>query len=163
MAEWPRTFRDFRKGKGKAGANAPFTVKPPAPAGQEPGLVPDIPRDITPDELDALSALAAKLDGPIAAAEVAEPKPEEVKAVAEVPAVVVEANVEAAPEPQPEQKIEAKKDVEVAAVVESPSHVEIPVEHTEPAAAVAEAPRAARSCSGENCFSGGRARTCGSG
>ncbi|MGA2353972.1 MAG: response regulator [Terriglobales bacterium] len=62
-------FRDFRKAKGKAGANAPFAVKAPAPPGQEPGLVPDIPRDITPDELDALSALAAKLDGPIPAAE----------------------------------------------------------------------------------------------
>ena len=63
------TFRDFRKAKGKTGASAVFTVKAPAPAGQEPGLVPDIPRDITPEELDALSALAAKLDGPIPAAE----------------------------------------------------------------------------------------------
>ena len=62
-------FRDFRKAKGKAAANAPFSVKAPPPPGQEPGLVPDIPRDITPDELDALSALAAKLDGPIPAAE----------------------------------------------------------------------------------------------
>ena len=62
-------FRDFRKNKGKATANAPFSVKAPPPPGQEPGLVPDIPRDITPDELDALSALAAKLDGPIPAAE----------------------------------------------------------------------------------------------
>ncbi|HSZ62682.1 MAG TPA: response regulator [Terriglobales bacterium] len=62
-------FRDFRKAKGKAAANAPFAVKAPPPPGQEPGLVPDIPRDITPDELDALSALAAKLDGPIPAVE----------------------------------------------------------------------------------------------
>src|SRR5271163_2309848 len=60
-------FRDFRKGKGKAGAA--FSVKAPPPPGQEPGLVPDIPRDITPDELDALSALVAKLDGPIPAVE----------------------------------------------------------------------------------------------
>ncbi len=63
------TFRDFRKTKGKTGAAGVFAVKAPAPPGQEPGLVPDIPRDITPDELDALSAFAAKLDGPIPAAE----------------------------------------------------------------------------------------------
>ena len=94
-------------------------MKAPAPLGQEPGLVPDIPRDITPDELDALNALAEKLDGPIPGAEnlaplaekmgpdaapaieVAAPRAEEVKAGAEVPAAVVEAKVEAAPEPQP--------------------------------------------------------------
>ena len=63
------TFRDFRKTKSKTGASVPFTVKEPPPPGQEPGLVPDIPRDITPEELDALSALAAKLDGPTPAAE----------------------------------------------------------------------------------------------
>ncbi|MFY9844663.1 MAG: response regulator [Terriglobales bacterium] len=57
------TFREFRKGKGKGGTVEPFAVRPPSPPGQEPGLVPDIPRDITPEELDALSALAAKLDG----------------------------------------------------------------------------------------------------
>ena len=63
-------FRDFRKGKGKAGDSvATSAVSAAAPAGQEPGLVPDIPRDITPEELDALSALAAKLDGPIPEAE----------------------------------------------------------------------------------------------
>lgn len=66
------TFRDFRKAKGKTGASVPLTVKEPPPPAQEPGIVPDIPRDITPEELDALSALAAKLDGPTpeAAAEV---------------------------------------------------------------------------------------------
>src|ERR1700687_4536117 len=58
------TFRDFRKAKGKTGASVPLTVKEPPPPGQEPGLVPDIPRDITPEELDALSALAANLEGP---------------------------------------------------------------------------------------------------
>ncbi len=63
------TFRDFRKGKGKTGASAAFTVKAAAPPGQEPGLVPDLPRDITAAELDALSELAAKLDGPIPEAE----------------------------------------------------------------------------------------------
>jgi CheY-like chemotaxis protein len=75
-------FRDFRKGKGKPGgelapADENRVVRGPqdgapaasAAARQEPGLVPDIPRDITPEELDALSALAAKLDGPIPATE----------------------------------------------------------------------------------------------
>jgi CheY-like chemotaxis protein len=62
-------FRDFRKGKGKSGSNGTPAVSSAPPPGQEPGLVPDIPRDITPEELDALSALAAKLDGPIPAAE----------------------------------------------------------------------------------------------
>ena len=61
-------FRDFRKGK-KRGSGVGITVKDAPPPGQEPGLVPDIPRDITPEELDALSALAAKLDGPIPEAE----------------------------------------------------------------------------------------------
>ena len=60
------SFRDFRKGKVKTGAG-------PTPPGQtlaraqEPLPVPDIPRDITPEELDALSAVAAKLDAPAAA------------------------------------------------------------------------------------------------
>jgi len=69
-------FRDFRKGKGKEDA-AELTVKA-APAVQEasrvaeippakpidlPAALPvDIPRDITPEELDVLSALAAKLN-----------------------------------------------------------------------------------------------------
>ena len=87
------TFRDFRKtkAKGKSGSSLAFTVKEPAPAGQEPGLVPDIPRDITPEELDALSALAAKLDGPIPAAEEVEPLAEKMGPAnapsAEIPAV----------------------------------------------------------------------------
>jgi CheY-like chemotaxis protein len=60
----PPAFRDLRAGPSEKKAEA----KPQSearPASQEPGLVPDIPRDITPDELDALSALVAKLDGPI--------------------------------------------------------------------------------------------------
>src|SRR6202171_2028459 len=83
------TFRDFRKAKGKTGANVPLTVKEHPPPGQEPGLVPDIPRDITPEELDALSALAAKLDGPTAAVAA------EVKKEIEPPAPAVEAEAEA--------------------------------------------------------------------
>jgi len=84
------TFRDFRKTKGKSGSGLAFTVKEPAPPGQEPGLVPDIPRDITPEELDALSALAAKLDGPIPASENVVPPAEKIetakKAVIDSPA-----------------------------------------------------------------------------
>jgi CheY-like chemotaxis protein len=58
------SFRDFRKGKVKPGASGTLAAK--ATTRPEPEVVPDIPRDITPEELDALSELAAKLDGPIA-------------------------------------------------------------------------------------------------
>jgi CheY-like chemotaxis protein len=68
----PSSFRDFRRGVGKAPAgSSPFPLNATASAAQEPGLVPDIPRDITPDELDALSELVAKLDGVPAAEHVA--------------------------------------------------------------------------------------------
>lgn len=132
------TFRDFRKGKGKTGASAAFSVKAPAPPGQEPGLVPDIPRDITPEELDALSALAAKLDGPSPSAEDIAPLAEEIKTapVEASPAefAVVKTEVEV-----PAPAAEAKPDFETlvpvgefaAAVVEGKSEVEIPVEHVE--------------------------------
>ena len=58
-------------------------------AAQEPGLVPDIPRDITPEELDALSALAAKLDGPIPEAAAEVKKEVEPPAAGVVPAAAV--------------------------------------------------------------------------
>jgi CheY-like chemotaxis protein len=61
------TFRDFRKGKSKA-ASGVFAVNGPA-AEQESQVVPDIPRDITPEELDALSEVAAKLDAPAASSD----------------------------------------------------------------------------------------------
>jgi CheY-like chemotaxis protein len=103
------TFRDFRKAKGKTGASVPFSVKEPPPPGQEPGLVPDIPRDITPEELDALSALAAKLDGPTAAvaAEVKEIEP---------PAPVVEAEAAAAGVVPAASVVEGKSEIAPAAV-----------------------------------------------
>ena len=67
------TFRDFRRGAVKPPAVAApaitKSVEEPAPVRQEPGLVSDLPHDITPDELDALSALVAKLDGPVPEAE----------------------------------------------------------------------------------------------
>lgn len=53
------TLADSRKGK-KAAGNGSF-AKTPA---KEPAIVPDIPRDITPEELDALSAVADRLDAP---------------------------------------------------------------------------------------------------
>lgn len=59
-------FRDFRRAKSKAPRAATGKT---APVPMEPSVVPDIPRDITPEELDALSALAAKLDGPASATE----------------------------------------------------------------------------------------------
>jgi CheY-like chemotaxis protein len=155
------TFRSFRKGKGKTGA---ITVKAPAPAGQEPGLVPDIPRDITPEELDALSALAAKLDGPIPAAEDITPLADEIKVgpveapTAEFAVMRTEVEVPAAAaEAQPEAKteIEAPAPVfEAAAVVAVPAlvvdgkaEVEIPVEHLEPA--IESAAEAANPAAGE--------------
>jgi CheY-like chemotaxis protein len=92
------TFRDFRKGKGKGGASGVFPVNGPS-AGQEPAEVPDIPRDITPEELDALSAVAAKLDASAAADEsspVAKKKVSDSVAAAKenvAPAAVVNTNI----------------------------------------------------------------------
>src|SRR6266403_174694 len=143
------TFRDFRKAKGKTGASVPLTVKEPPPPRQEPGLVPDIPRDITPEELDALSALAAKLDGPISAAENIAPTVEKMgprvapaaelaAAKTEVPKTGVDA-----PAPAAEAKNEVETPVPVAeAAVEVHQHeAERPEpQHPEmPAAAVAGA------------------------
>ena len=150
------TFRDFRKAKGKTGASPAFTVKAPPPPGQEPGLVPDIPHDITPAELDALSELAAKLDGPIpeaeniaplaeklaemmgpvetpgdglaaAKTEVEDPAAAESKKEVENPAPVVAAAEEAVEAPASGLEEKAEEKVE------EKSEVEIPVEHVEPA------------------------------
>jgi CheY-like chemotaxis protein len=86
-------FRDFRKTRGqtqgKAAPTSSVTVKPPAPAGQEPGLVPDIPRDITPAELDALSALASQLNTPPAAEVSAQPEFKNVEPAPEAQATSV--------------------------------------------------------------------------
>jgi CheY-like chemotaxis protein len=136
------TFREFRKAKGskepggdvrrsKTGASAPFTVKEPLPPGQEPGLVPDIPRDITPEELDALSALAEKLDGPSAAG-VAEAKKE-----LEAPARLVEAAVSIAPAAS---VVEGKSEAAVPAAVEVHQHESKVPENQVPEAQHAETP-----------------------
>src|SRR5579859_7921209 len=56
-------YRDLSKLKTKTDAGEAFAAKAEPPVAE---LVPDIPRDITPEELDVLSAVAAKLDGPAA-------------------------------------------------------------------------------------------------
>jgi CheY-like chemotaxis protein len=112
-------FRDFRKGKGKGktGAGGALPMKAASPE-QDPVPVPDIPRDITPEELDALSELAAKLDGPAAADENTAPP-----AKFESPAPVVEPAV---------QSVAAAIAVEPAALaVEEKNEVEIPAEKAE--------------------------------
>ena len=146
------TFRDFRKGKGKTGASAAFTVKAPAPPGQEPGLVSDLPRDITAAELDALSELAAKLDGPIPETENVAPLAEKLaekmgpvevplgaSAAADTevedPAAAEESKREVetpAPVVAPAEAVEAPASV-VEGKVEGKSEVEIPVEQLEQA------------------------------
>jgi CheY-like chemotaxis protein len=146
-------FRDFRKGKGQTEARQAFEVK--APPEPEPALVPDIPRDITPEELDALSALAAKLDAPISAKNTAplagKTVPVEAPAAAfagnevEVPAAAAEVKsaeeTKAVETPAPT----AVEIVEPAAAavtapalaVEANREIEIPVEHVELASKVA--------------------------
>ena len=136
-------FREFRKRKGQTGESGAFTEK--APPVQEPGLVPDIPRDITPEELDALSAVAAQLDGPIPAAENIAPLADRTKlGPVEAPAAELAAAEETEVE-VPAAAADAKKEVEAPALaVEAPalaaegkSEVGIPVEPVEPASEVA--------------------------
>ncbi len=150
-------FRDFRRGKGPTEASETFVVKAPPEA--EAAVVPDIPRDITPEELDALSALVAKLDGPISAQNTA-PLAEKTGLV-EAPAAAlaekteVEFSAAAVEEKKPEEKAEEQKALETpapavveivapaAAAVETPtlaveakSEIEIPVEPVELASKV---------------------------
>jgi CheY-like chemotaxis protein len=156
------TFRDFRKGKVKVknGAGPEITVKAPAPPGQEPGLVPDIPRDITPEELDVLSALAAKLDGPIPEAEAIAPlaaNPQEpsvesseghlkINAAETAAAAVIAAKSEAAKVdaevtlPAVEAKSDEKIDSEIAAPVMDAAAVVAPASEPEKAVAAVEIP-----------------------
>ena len=108
------SFRDFRKAKGKSAPSEASSVKAPPPLEQEPDLVAsvtreiprdvarlvsqDVPGDITPEELDALSALASRLGPSFSATEsaavetrVEESEPEErgFSAPTEAPAVEV--------------------------------------------------------------------------
>lgn len=59
-ADATANFHDFRRSKAKTVSESPEVAKSSAPE-KEPVVVPDIPRDITADELDALSAVAASL------------------------------------------------------------------------------------------------------
>ena len=146
-------FRDFRKGKGKTGPgeavagtavppaqdSAPAPVPAPAPAPTPvpaPVSAPDIPHDITPEELDALTALAAKLDGRTPAAEnTASPAKQELESPAPVVESVVEPVIESAIEPMVEpaaESVDATFAVEPAAfTVKGTNELEIPVENVE--------------------------------
>jgi hypothetical protein len=129
----PSSFREFRRGAGKAPAgSAPFPLSKTSAAAQEPGLVPDIPRDITPEELDALSDLVAKLDGPPAAENVT-PISEKIDPV-EVPVPEAKSEVVAASAP-PEVKAEAENAPAAAAEAQIAG---TPIE-TSPAPAAVEA------------------------
>ena len=64
------SFQDFRKAPAKPASQAP-AAHAAAPEPKAPESDPDIPGDITPDELDALSAVAARLDNPYLAASIA--------------------------------------------------------------------------------------------
>ena len=117
----PVSFRDFRRAPIKPPTPAaPSASFPESPTVQEPGLVPDIPRDITPDELDALSALVAKLDGPIPQAEEIAPLGDKIgpsaipapEAKADAPAADV-ATAEIAPSPRAEDSVPAPVEAEV--------------------------------------------------
>jgi CheY-like chemotaxis protein len=133
------TFRDFRRGKGQKESNQAFEVKPPPEP--EPPLVPDIPRDVTPEELDALSALAAKLDAPISAEKTA-PLAEKAGPIeapaAEVAGNEVEVPAAAAAVKSAEVKRAEAKSAEEAKAVETPAPPA--VEIAESAAAAVEAP-----------------------
>jgi CheY-like chemotaxis protein len=130
----PSSFREFRRGAGKAPAgSAPFPLSKTSAAAQEPGLVPDIPRDITPEELDALSDLVAKLDGAPAAAENVTPISEKIDPV-EVPVPEAKSEVVAASAP-PEVKTEAENAPAAAAEAQIAA---TPIE-TSPAPAAVEA------------------------
>ena len=90
-------FREFRKVKAKAGANGAAK----APQVQEPTLaktqpkekapVPEVLRDITPEELDTLSALAAQLNDSTRADEKVTPPAQAATTEAEVPVAAMEA------------------------------------------------------------------------
>ena len=134
-------FRDFKKGKGAAAKAA--ASQGATPAAQEPGLVPDIPRDITPEELDALSELVAKLDGPIPASEHATPLGDKIAAAEptaeakaeEAPAAEAKAEVAPAAEAAPAETAP----VAAETTSETPAAATETVTETAPAAMEEEA------------------------
>lgn len=132
----PSSFRDFRRGGGKAPAgSSPFPLSTAPAAAQAPAIVPDIPRDITPEELDALSELAAKLDG-VSANEPATPVSDQAAP-----------EVSAAPEPHVESPVPAAMPIEAnheavaaAELVESKNESEIQASSKEARVEPAETP-----------------------
>jgi CheY-like chemotaxis protein len=109
----PTAFRELRGGPAeKAGeTKAPAQTRSER---REPGLVPDIPRDITPDELDALSALVAKLDGPIPQAEAISPIGDKIGASDSAPETKAEAAETVNPEAIAPPALKAEANDEVA-------------------------------------------------
>jgi CheY-like chemotaxis protein len=135
------TFQDFRKGK--KGGNGSFGKQ--SSGEQKPAVVPDIPRDITPEELDALSAVAEKLDTQGSAAENASARPEETgtreakfSATGDYAAMIAGAQKnfekQQSPEKQPEENQSEKKNE----VVSAASTLEAPQASVEAAAPVPE-------------------------
>lgn len=125
----PSSFRDFRRGNGKAPAGSPFPLSTAPSGSQEPGLVPDIPRDITPEELDALSELVAKLDGV--------PAPENVTAIGEEIGPAVPASETIAPEARAQETIAQVETIEAQAPI-APAPEEIKRESEVAAAELAK-------------------------
>jgi CheY-like chemotaxis protein len=131
------TFRDFRKGKRKAGASDVSSAKRPS----GPEAVPDIPRDITPEELDALSALAAKLDRPVEKAAPRDERPDKTAlASVELPAVAVVEAKAGAEIPAASAEDEKADKREVQKRREEQTEVEGSALAAEPAASLAVGP-----------------------
>jgi len=94
-ADGTANFRDFRRSKAQNASDSPAVAKS-SPPQKEPVVVPDLPRDITADELDALSAVAASLqasspsevNAPPAESQAAQSPAAEAPAV-EIPAVEI--------------------------------------------------------------------------
>jgi CheY-like chemotaxis protein len=164
------SFRDFRKTKSKPGSSAPVTAQAVSPAAAEPSAIHDVPalrpvevasndaskipgniahdvsdevpRDITPEELDALSALASKLNPSTAETDFStELQP---TAEGELPSMATEAATESATEAKPAgdaTQVGEHAEVSVDAsdgAVEARSEVEIPVQCVELAVESAE-------------------------
>jgi CheY-like chemotaxis protein len=146
------SFRDFRKGKSKpAVGEAEKVSQGQKGQGQLEASEPvrDIPRDITPEEMDALSALAAKLNKSNAPAESIAPPavmPVETAEPLSAPALeVAEAKSENKPENEAQLEAAPKSEARAFVVVaeRSPSlaqEVQTPSLASEPPVAAAEVP-----------------------
>ena len=135
-------FRDFRKVKTKA-AVAETSAENATAKKTEPDA--EIPRDITPEELDVLSALAAKLGGQVPKPEQTAPASDAVKVAdtsQEVPIEVssdltAAAKVAAANSAAEAEKLTGPK-AEASASLETPAPTELPVVATETSAFAVE-------------------------